>query len=116
MSFRWSEGLLGMSPPRSPPERGSVVVWIEGPIARSDLPGLCERVGAVFEACGADEVVICDMSGVVGGDAATVDALARLQLIARRCARRIRIRNACAELIDLLDLVGLGDVLPVDVP
>ena len=43
-----------------------------------------------------------------------LDALARLQLAARRSARSIRLDNACAELVDLLALVGLSDVLLVD--
>jgi len=39
--------------------------------------------------------------------------LARLQLTALRSGRRIRLRNACGELHDLLALVGLVELLPV---
>ena len=40
-------------------------------------------------------------------DLALVDALARLQLAARRQGRQIRIVNPPPELVELLDLVGL---------
>jgi hypothetical protein len=41
-------------------------------------------------------------------DLATVDELARLQLVARRAGYEIRVRGACRALVELLDLVGLG--------
>ena len=44
-------------------------------------------------------------------DLALVEALARLQLAARRLGCSIRLRDPCAELCGLLDLVGLADVL-----
>jgi hypothetical protein len=59
-----------------------VAFSIEGPIARADLPGLCERVCALLERSRAG-VAFCDVHGV-DVDAVTVDALARLQLAARR--------------------------------
>ena len=55
---------------------------VHGPIARSDLPGLCDRVCALLAASDA-EIALCDVRGVEP-DAVTVDALARLQLAARR--------------------------------
>ena len=82
---------------------------IYGPIARSDLPGLCDRVCALLAACRAD-VLRCDVRGV-DPDAVTVDALARLQLAARRNGCRVRLRNASAELRALVGFMGLGDVL-----
>jgi hypothetical protein len=42
----------------------------------------------------------------------TVDALARLQLAARRRGCQIRLRYASAELLDLVAFMGLADVLP----
>jgi len=45
-------------------------------------------------------------------DAVTVDALARLQLAARGYGCRVRLRNASAELLDLVAFMGLEDVLP----
>ena len=45
-------------------------------------------------------------------DVATVDALARLQLVAKRLGCRLRLRNASAELVELVAFMGLADVLP----
>ena len=83
-------------------------VW--GPIARGDLPGLCARVCALFESASPD-VAFCDVSGV-DPDAVTVDALARLQLAARRCGCQVRLREASDELLELVAFMGLTDVLP----
>jgi len=44
-------------------------------------------------------------------DLALVDALARLQLSARRLGCSIRLRNPSPDLLDLLDLVGLADLV-----
>ena len=83
-------------------------IW--GPIARDDLPGLCDRVCALLRE-GAADVARCDVGGV-DVDAVTVDALARLQLAARRHGCRVQLRNASAELLELVDFMGLRDVLP----
>jgi anti-anti-sigma regulatory factor len=56
-------------------------------------------------------IVLCDVEGVVA-DAAAVDALARLQLVARRAGCELRLRNASPELRDLVVFMGLRDVLP----
>jgi ABC-type transporter Mla MlaB component len=82
---------------------------VVGPIARADLPGLCERVCALLETSGAD-VAFCDVS-TVDPDAVTVDALARLQLAARRRGCQVRLRHASNELLELVDFMGLRDVL-----
>ena len=83
---------------------------VRGPIARDDLQGLCARVCAVLEANPAP-VALCDVEGVAP-DAVTVDALARLQLAARRFGCRIHLRNASPELVHLVAFMGLEDVLP----
>ncbi|NUT55260.1 MAG: STAS domain-containing protein [Thermoleophilia bacterium] len=83
-------------------------IW--GPIARDDLPGLCDRVCALLTASGGGEVR-CDVAGV-DADAVTVDALARLQLAARRQGCQVRLRNASSDLLDLVAFMGLRDVLP----
>jgi len=92
------------------PLKRTVALTIEGPIARADLPGLCDRVCALLERNRAG-VVLCDVSSVAV-DAVTVDALARLQLAAGRHGCRVRLRNASAELLDLVAFMGLCDVLP----
>ena len=47
-------------------------------------------------------------------DLCTVDDLARLQLAARRAGCSILLRNASAALRELIALVGLVDVLPLE--
>lgn len=88
----------------------TLVFAIEGPIARADLPGLCGRVCVLLEESGADGAV-CDVA-TVDVDAVTVDALARLQLAARRRGCLIRLRHASPELVELVAFMGLADVLP----
>jgi ABC-type transporter Mla MlaB component len=88
----------------------TIAFAIEGPIARADLPGLCERVCAVLESNGAG-VALCDVRGVAV-DVVTVDALARLQLAARRHGCQVRLRNTSNELRELLAFMGLRDVFP----
>jgi ABC-type transporter Mla MlaB component len=83
---------------------------IRGPIAREDLPGLCHRVCALLGGAGA-KVALCDVLGVEP-DAVTVDALARLQLAARRHGCRVQLRHASDELKELVEFMGLADVLP----
>jgi hypothetical protein len=56
------------------------------------------------------EVVICDVRDAAA-DAVTVDVLARLQLAVRRRGRRLRLRNASQELLELVAFMGLADVL-----
>jgi ABC-type transporter Mla MlaB component len=82
---------------------------VRGPIARADLPGLCERIcGLLSRAHG--EVAWCDVAEVPP-DAITVEALARLQVAARRRACSIRLRNASPELRELVAFMGLSDVV-----
>jgi ABC-type transporter Mla MlaB component len=87
----------------------SVAFAISGPIGRSDLPGLCERVCVLLEVSGAD-VAVCEVHGVEP-DAVTADALARLQLAAGRRGCQVRLRGASSELLELLTFMGLRDVL-----
>ena len=82
---------------------------IRGPIGRDDLDSLCERICALF-AEQQPEVAVCDVQGVEP-DAVTVEALARLQLAARRRGCVVRLQGASAPLRELVDLMGLTDVL-----
>ena len=54
--------------------------------------------------------IVCDL-GRVAADVATIDALARLHLAARRLGVELRLRHASGELLELIAFVGLGDVL-----
>ncbi len=88
----------------------TIVFAIWGPIARDDLPGLCDRVCELLRTNDPD-VAVCDVGGVQV-DAVTVDALARLQLAARRYGCRVRLRQASSDLRSLVGFMGLSDVLP----
>jgi ABC-type transporter Mla MlaB component len=88
----------------------TVAFAVRGPIAREDLPGLCDRVCALLGESDAG-LALCDVRGVQA-DAVTVDALARLQLAARRYGSRVHLRGASDELLELLAFMGLSDVLP----
>jgi ABC-type transporter Mla MlaB component len=92
------------------PAPQTIAFAIDGPIARADLPGLCERICALLERSGAD-IALCDVSRV-DPDCVTIDALARLQLAARRHGCQVRLRNASSELLELVTFMGLHDVLP----
>ncbi len=83
---------------------------IRGPIASTDLPGLCERVCRLLAESRA-EVAVCDVCGVEP-NVVTVEALARLQLAARRRGCSVRLRHASDELRDLVAFLGLTHVLP----
>jgi len=88
----------------------TIAFAISGPILRADLPGLCDRVCWLL-ATSRPDVALCDVSGI-DPDAVTVDALARLQLAARRCGCQVRLRNPSSELLELVAFMGLRDVLP----
>jgi len=90
---------------------GTLVVG--GPIDRSDLPRL-ERRFRTIAAVSPDGAIACDVSQLVRPDAAAVDTLARLQVLARRHGRTIRLINSSPELRQLLVCMGLVDALPVD--
>jgi ABC-type transporter Mla MlaB component len=89
---------------------GNVRITIHGPLTRAGLPVLTRRCRALFAAhpgCRID----CDVSGTAA-DAVTIDALAKLQLIARENECVVVLRSAGPELRALVRLVGLTDVLP----
>ena len=92
----------------SVPRTLTFAIW--GPILREDLPGLCDRVCALLTANDGAEVAWCDVDGVQA-DAACVDALARLQLAARRHCCQVRLRGCSRELRELVRFMGLTDVL-----
>ena len=87
----------------------SFTVW--GPILRSDIAGLTERVCRLLEQ-GTPEIALCECRNVTVPDAVTVEALARLQLAAQRHGCRVWLVNASQELHDLVAFMGLTDVIP----
>jgi ABC-type transporter Mla MlaB component len=94
------------------PEPSTIALVIAGPIAAADVSGLCERVRALLESNDAD-LLVCDVRSILRPDASTIEALARLQLTARRLGRKVTLRDAGEALQELLALMGLTDVVPV---
>jgi ABC-type transporter Mla MlaB component len=88
----------------------TIVFAISGPIRRADLPGLCVRVCTLLDTSHAD-IALCDVGGIQP-DAVTVDALARLQLAARRYGCQVKLRHASSDLRELVAFMGLENVLP----
>jgi len=87
----------------------SIALAIRGPIERSDLPGLSLRLCTLF-AHNPGKLVLADVSDVEA-DAVCVDALARLQLVAKRNDSRVVRINASPALIDLVEFMALDRVL-----
>ena len=83
---------------------------MRGPLARRDLPGLYTRICALLDVHRA-VVVDCDVAQIAS-DAVAVEALARMQLGAKRHGGVVRLVNASEDLRDLVAFVGLEDVLP----
>jgi ABC-type transporter Mla MlaB component len=96
------------------PAPDTVAFAIRGPITRADLPGLCDRVCALLGESRAG-VALCDVCDIEP-DAVTVDALLRLQLAARRNGCRVQLRGASKELCELVEFMGLADVLCIRRP
>lgn len=99
-----------MDASRSPPETGTIVVALRGPVALAEVRWLCERVRFLLEGRGTTRLV-CDVRGVEDPDAGTVDVLARMQLTAQRHGGTLELRGAGRQLRELLGLTGLSEVL-----
>ena len=56
--------------------------------------------------------VPCDVDALRPPDLTAIEALARLQLTARRLNRSICLINASRDLVDLLEFAGLADLCP----
>lgn len=97
-------------PARPPPEPDEAALVIGRPIADGDVAALCARLRRLAEA-GATEVA-CD-AAALEADALGVDALARLQLTARRAGCRLRLRNVAPQLRELVCFCGLERTLPL---
>ena len=89
----------------------TIVFEIRGRIQPSDVDALCDDVCKHLGASSARRIV-CDLGHALAADAVAVDALARLQLGARRLGRWVELRNASPALSELLDLMGLDEALP----
>ena len=88
----------------------TLVVTIAGRIDRSDAARFAMLVDDQLRARPA-RVVLCDVRGLVEPDVAAVDAICRMRLSVRRLGGHLRLWHASLELADLIDLMGLCDVL-----
>jgi ABC-type transporter Mla MlaB component len=93
-----------------PQERPPPVFAIGPVVDRADIPRLWARLAALVRDTSA-AAVLCDVGAVTAPDAATVEALARLRLTARRLGCDLRVLRAHPHLTDLVALTGLSDVL-----
>ena len=93
-------------PPAGP---RSVVVRVRGTSAAA-RSALCSQVQRLLARPDVD-VVTCDVTGVEPTLTA-IDALARLQLTARRLGGRIRLRGTSTDISRLIDFAGVAEVLP----
>ncbi|WP_329035310.1 STAS domain-containing protein [Streptomyces sp. NBC_01725] len=87
----------------------TILLALRGPITAADVPQLCDQLAARLRDSDATDAV-CDVGALGRPTAVTLNALARLQLVARRRGCRIRLTGAAPELLMLLELVGLTDV------
>jgi ABC-type transporter Mla MlaB component len=89
----------------------AVVLSVDGRVTADRASDLCARLRALLVGT-RPEVVVLEVGGVVDPDLATVEAVARLQLTARRAGTSVELHYACERLRELLGLMGLRDVVP----
>ena len=85
----------------------------EAPAARSVSGASFAWATAMLLADSDAPLVICDVGALADPGMPAVEALARVQLTAHRLGLEVSLRHASRELRELLDLVGLSDVLRV---
>ena len=95
------------------PEPSTIALVVAGRIARADVAALCDRVRALLEESRA-ELLVCEVAAAADPDMVTVELLARLQLVARRLGRQVRLGRTPAGLVELLALprAGRGAAVP----
>lgn len=91
----------------------TIELTIVGHLHRTDAARLGRRVRNLPDDRDAN-LIVCEVGSLAQPDAAVVDALCRMRLAARRRGCQLRLRGASPDLLDLLFLVGLSDVLPVE--
>ena len=94
--------MAGTDPPKT------ITLEVPEPVAGE---ALCRRLRQHIEANEYAEIVVCDLTRITRPDAAVIDALARVQLTARRLGRTVLYRHARPDVRALLDLAGLAQVL-----
>jgi anti-anti-sigma factor len=89
---------------------GTVAIVLAGTLDHDTVPALVARVCRLLDGIEAESIV-CDVTAVTAPDAVAVEALARLQLAARRRGLRVWLRDGEGDVLDLLALAGLREVL-----
>ncbi|ARQ69299.1 STAS domain-containing protein [Streptomyces marincola] len=89
---------------------GAEVFVVPGPVVRSEVQVLCDRLTGMVRGSGARDVVV-DLGEVRGTDPATVEAVARLRLTAARLGCRVRFVRVSPGLQVLLGWLGLGEAV-----
>ncbi len=95
----------------SMPEQPNTIILAVDSLDPDEVPDLIERLGPGIVR-GDSTVILCDLARLADADMATVDALARLALRARRMGCAVTLRDPSTELLELVALAGLGEVLP----
>lgn len=89
------------------------MVGIPEPADRGRVREVCNALAARLRR-GDIERVLCEPSGSASPTCGTVDALARIRLVARRQGCDVGLLRAAPELLDLLALAGLDELLPLE--
>ncbi len=90
---------------------GCAVIVLRGRLQATDVAALRLPLRLVHDEGAATRLVL-DVAGVVRADLGTVDALARLQVLANRLGHRVVLRGASECLRGLIELAGLTTRLP----
>ena len=90
-----------------------LVLTVSGSLGPDEIADLQRRVTLLLNRAD-PRPIVCDVSCVVDPDMSAIEALARVQLAARRAGREIQLRHRCAGLQELVDLAGLRETLPCE--
>ena len=99
-----------MAHPGMSPQPKTIVLVVDS-LEPADVAALLARMGPPTVR-GDATIILCDLARLADADMATVDALARLALRARRMGCAVSLRDPSTELLELVGLAGLGEVLP----
>lgn len=92
----------------------TITVIVRPELERDDVHSLADDLVHQLSTGVVAEVLV-DVSRIDTPDVVYLDALARLQLTARRHGSTIRVVDPCPDLVDLLGVAGLSDIIPVRV-
>ena len=94
----------------SPARMGPPLLSVGGRLGPDRVTELCARVRSAVERC-PDDPLHCNVERLDATDIASLDALARMALTARRLGRGLELDGARADLRMLITFAGLVEVL-----